>query len=367
MNRKTLIEKLKMMIGETHPLIKPIENIMKYNYIRIKNDVETGEIIKQTNGVLQGDPISPTLFNILTADCQNIINGDQTTIIMYADDMVIGSQNKVELQETVNKLEEWAHQNQLAVNEDKTFHMTFRKGGRRAAEDTITLAGSPLKTVNRYKYLGITMQTTATSFSIHVQDRTAAAIKAIYNIKNLTKLTTDTAMTLFHTTIAPIVTYGIEIIWQKLTVSDLNKIEKVKASFMKRITGTGKTAPSRLIYELMRETYFIEDIRITYLLPSTEPYQKAVKVREQKRKEINEEFYTSSAMTDRNWTRECQTLRHVVTRLAIHGFHHKVCENKKFHQPTEDCRCALCGDKCKLYHITECKNRTKSINEYSKE
>jgi hypothetical protein len=61
--------------------------------------------------------------------------------------------------------------------------------------------------------------------------------------------------------------------WDKLTIGDLNKIEKIKAMFMKRAMGVGKTAPSRLVYQLMRETYFVEDIRLQHHLPSTRKMQ----------------------------------------------------------------------------------------------
>jgi hypothetical protein len=69
--------------------------------------------------------------------------------------------------------------------------------------------------------------------------------------------------------------------------------------FMKRALGVRKTAPSRLVYQLMRETYFVEDIR----LPSTGPYQELIKSRDRKREEIDPEFYNTTAMLERTWSR----------------------------------------------------------------
>ena len=65
----------------------------------------------------------------------------------------------------------------------------------------------------------------------------------------------------------------LELVWEKLMVSDLDRLEKIKTCFLKRPLGLGKTAPSRMTYELARETFFIEYIRIR-LLPSTGPYKK---------------------------------------------------------------------------------------------
>jgi hypothetical protein len=247
-------------------------------------------------------------------------------MILYADDMVIGSPSKTEVKTTIKELEKWAKENDLALNQEMTVQMTFRKGWRNATGDNISLLDNPLATVKKYKYLGITLQTTATSFSIHIQERAAAAaaIKAMYNIKNLTSLSTSTSMLLFSTKIAPIITYRIHIIRDKITTGELNKIEKIKAMFMKRAMGVGKTAPSRLVYQLMRVTYFVEGIRLQYHLPSTGPYQELIKSRDRKREETDPEFYNTTAMLKRTWSRECQDQRHVETRLAVHGFHHKI-------------------------------------------
>jgi retron-type reverse transcriptase len=73
MDRKILMGKLKTMIGNDHPLTIIIETFLMCNYIQIQNNAATSRKITQTIGVLQADPISPTLFNIYTADVTKII------------------------------------------------------------------------------------------------------------------------------------------------------------------------------------------------------------------------------------------------------------------------------------------------------
>ena len=69
------------------------------------------------------------------------------------------------------------------------------------------------------------------SFAYQIQERATAAIKAIYGKKNLKKHTT-TAMALFKNVITPIVTYGIEIVWEKLTVKEtLRRLRKSKRAY----------------------------------------------------------------------------------------------------------------------------------------
>ena len=152
----------------------------------------------QTNGVLQGDPISPLLFNITIADITKVIHSPSVTMYLYVDDIVIGSPNRTDLQTTIDSLEEYAEENNLLINTDKTVQMIFRKGGRIAAADKITYKGEELKVVNSFKYLGVTLQPTITSFRSHIRERCFAAIRSIYDIENPTRLSLTTAMYLFY-------------------------------------------------------------------------------------------------------------------------------------------------------------------------
>ena len=62
-------------------------------------------------------------------------------------------------------------------------------------------------------------------------------------------------------------------------------------------------------------------------------------------REIWEDFYCTGAMIDRNCTGTNQELIHVVTRLAVHDFHHKVYSNEQFHNPYNGHVCKICGNK----------------------
>ncbi|KAJ4425686.1 hypothetical protein ANN_27882 [Periplaneta americana] len=113
--------------------------------------------------------MSPTLFNISTADVNIITQGLDVTIILYADNMVLGSSK------TVDRLEDWATDIDFKINKNKTVMMILRNAGRMAAEDKITLQGEKLQRVNYFRYLGITLQTTGLSFKIHIRESTTGA------------------------------------------------------------------------------------------------------------------------------------------------------------------------------------------------
>ena len=53
----------------------------------------------------------------------------------------------------------------------------------------------------------------------------------------------------------------------------MEKLEKVKTRFIKRVIRASKQAPNRMVYMLGRETFFLEDIM---LLPATEPYKEVI-------------------------------------------------------------------------------------------
>ena len=193
--------------------------------------------------------MSPHLFNIAAMDLILATATEGVKTYIYADDTVMISREIDSLQMTINKLVEWAENND-DTQQRKTVIMTFKRGGRQARGDIIKIQDIPLEVVNSYKYLCIKLQTQGTTFTEHIKDKAASAVKAMHDIKHLNKVSLETAMKLFNAKIAPIITYGLELIWEHLTKRNLEKIEKVKATFMKKLLGVSKYTPSRLTYEL---------------------------------------------------------------------------------------------------------------------
>ncbi|KAJ4440452.1 hypothetical protein ANN_08593 [Periplaneta americana] len=146
-----------------------INHLLTYNEVRIQDGKTTSAPIVQTNGILQGDPISTLLFNLVTTDITSIIQNPAVVMYLYADGIVISWRNRGELQAIMDRLEEYAEDNSLTVNTSKTVKIVFRRGGKIAAGDKIIYKGEELKVVNSFNYLGITLQTTVTSFRNHIE------------------------------------------------------------------------------------------------------------------------------------------------------------------------------------------------------
>jgi hypothetical protein len=60
------------------------------------------------------------------------------------------------------------------------------------------------------------------------------------------------------------------------------------------------------------------------LLPNTAAYDDLLQELNTKWMEIRLEFYCTDAMGNTEWMRANYTLRHLMTRFAVHGFH-KIC------------------------------------------
>ena len=167
-------------------------------------------------------------------------------------------------------------------------------------------------------------------------------------------------MKLFNIKVIPIIMYGIELFWIHLNKNNLARIERVKALYLKRVMHLSKYTPSRLVYVLARESFCIEDIRSLHQLP----YQELLRDLQEKKNEIWADFYCTDAMIEREWTRSGYELRHVMTRFAVHGFHHRICATKNFHEVNKTCICELCGKACDRYHVALCKERTLTLTKF---
>lgn len=365
--RENIKGKLEEMLGPENYLATTTINMLKHNTITIDNNIERSKAVTQTNGVLQGDPLSPLLYNIATADIIQAVTTESTKAYLYADDMALSSKNHEDLQNSLNKLATWAEENGLKINISKSALMIFRRGGKVAEKEKLKIGSEKLEVVNDYKYLGITMQTSGTTFNKHVKQKAIAAIAAMRDIRQIREISLETAMKIFKTKIIPILTYGIHIIGEYLKLRDLKVLENIKALYLKKVLGVSKYTPSRYVYLLTREPFLIEDLRYNLLLPSTTAYNKLLAERQQKREEVEELFYCTSAMIDRSWTKPNQEMRSVVNRLAVHGFHHKLCKTTTYHTASDLCVCKLCNEKCTKYHVLSCKENKKTITELSSE
>lgn len=95
-DRKILLETLKN-INIKGKMYNSIKNIIS-NFLKIDNGVETSNNILQQNiGVIQGDPLSSTLFLVSIKSLSDLLTNREVSILMFADDLAIYSTDLKEL------------------------------------------------------------------------------------------------------------------------------------------------------------------------------------------------------------------------------------------------------------------------------
>jgi hypothetical protein len=237
--------------------------------------------------------------------------------------------------------------------------MKFRRGGKLLATDSITCNGTALEFVNSYKYLGFLFQPSGKTFIKHVADRCRLGQLAMLSISKLPLLSLGTAIKLFDIKISPIVTYGTQVIWPYLSVSDLRQLEKVKTMYLKHAMCLSKFTKSRLVYKLAECDFFVKQIQMQFNLPQTQTFDSFILERQSKSLDIDFEFYYTPAMEFKFWKASNFPNRHIFTRFSCHGFHHAFCNTFIFHECCISCICKYCNSTCGLYHYFRCTENNK--------
>jgi hypothetical protein len=125
---------------------KLIRNILRENSIQIDDTIAKSQPLQQTNGVLQGDPLSPLLFIIATADITKGIQCEKNVkFYAYADDMVLVA-NSVEGLQQCHRMGRWER---IASEQNKNRHDDVQKGRKTSYYRQNSLWGSASGTRNR--------------------------------------------------------------------------------------------------------------------------------------------------------------------------------------------------------------------------
>ena len=125
---------------------------------------------------------------------------------MYADDAVVFDTDPLELQQKLNYIVTWCNQNMLTLNVKKTQWLSV--GPQRNAHNVRLFAGNAqLDRVGNYKYLGLEIDTNL-DYHLHRQKligNVHSKINYLTTIRSF--LTTSAALTIYKSTILPLIDY----------------------------------------------------------------------------------------------------------------------------------------------------------------
>ncbi|CAB3387087.1 Hypothetical predicted protein [Cloeon dipterum] len=342
-----------------------LAEMLDANFLTVRDGVSVSEPIVQSNGVKQGGSISPFLFIFALSDINSLFaDFPNVKIILFADDMVLLSSSLDDIRRSLELLISYLAFRELELNFDKCKILKFRNKGRGRLKNTDSLIvhNMPIEFVNEFTYLGVVFQASGISFSKHVAKKVRAAILATAALKNLAKSSLSTALKLFDLAIAPIASYGIQVIWPYLTLNDLQKLETAKSRFLKKALCLSKFMKSRLAYKLADTEFFVDKLCSRFSLPRTQNYNKFIDNQLFKISEIDPEFYGAPAMVNPSWKSVCYDMRHALTRHACHDFHFLLCKTKNYHSSAiGECVCKFCDKNIGFYHFFSCDKNEMSL------
>ena len=264
-SRTALLYKLGCL-GIKGPMLNLLRNMYLDSSYIIKCNGEYSIPLKSLSGVKQGCNLSPLLFNLFINDihsifstsCQPVkINDWNINSLSFADDLVILSESRSGLAESLNKLNTYCDEWGLKINPSKTNVMIFNRAfSNKIRNETFCIGPDVITTTNSYCYLGVEITSTG-SFHKATDKLYKKALGALYKIFSCIDIksnypNTQLLLKLFDTLIQPIVLYGSEI-WGTVLTQRNNPLFKFFNKFYKTILGVpGYSSTTGVHFELGR-------------------------------------------------------------------------------------------------------------------
>ena len=248
-----------------------ILNVIKSMYSKLKSCVKVNNVCSEffevSVGLMQGESLSPILYSLYVNDMeielikQNYKSYELRTLnlylLMYADDMVLFSEDINDLQKLINTVNVYSNKYDLYINLTKTKIVVFRNRGKVKNEEKWYLNGNLIEICNEFTYLGLLLYYNGNFVNTQkkLSEQGRKAVFSLFNKIQDDYYNQETLLSLFDTYVASILNYCCEV-W---SVHKAPEIEKVHLYFLKRILKVKKSTVNNMLYcELGRLPLYIE-------------------------------------------------------------------------------------------------------------
>ena len=205
---------------------------------RFQHTLVDGELSKKcsvVSGVPQGSVLGPLLFVLYLDSLMKSLsdNNVTTTVYAYADDLKILSNNKQDLQNTLNVIQKWAKDWDFLIQPVKSEHIFFSTKPI-SSDSQFFINEKPIPHCNTVKDLGITLSSNF-KWSAHISKLASKANYLSFNIlRSFKSLEPSLYINLYKSHIRPLLEYNTPI-WYPTLRTDVRTVEKVQRKFTRRL------------------------------------------------------------------------------------------------------------------------------------
>uniref|UniRef100_A0A023FB05 Putative endonuclease-reverse transcriptase n=1 Tax=Triatoma infestans TaxID=30076 RepID=A0A023FB05_TRIIF len=245
-------------LGVSGKIIRILINLYEHANLKLlQNNQISHWQVQVTQGVLQGESLSPLLFCLYISDFEIFLRSRNLSGIkiegnvdilslLFADDIVLFADSRSDAQLKLDWVSEYCGINSLELNAKKTKTVVFRRSPKMKKILPIHYGGNVIEYVNHFTYLGIPVSSTG-KFAIAANQLTNRGISAISVINKILVAgksnSWDSKLKLFNSIVSATALYGSEI-W---SLRYLPQIEKVLTMYLKRLLLLPYRTPNYLV------------------------------------------------------------------------------------------------------------------------
>jgi len=182
---------------------------------------ELSDISSIFASVIQGSALGPASYVVNTGDLRPVTIGNE--IIKYADDtyLIVSAENTSSCQPELDNISQWASDNNLRLNINKTFEIIFNHRGNRGTSAVLPPTLPNIQRVTIIKALGITI-TSQLSMNLHVDTPVESCGKTLYGLRVLRAhgMSDDFTQEVFRSIVTAKLTYASQAWSGFCTASD---------------------------------------------------------------------------------------------------------------------------------------------------
>lgn len=260
-----LLYKIKKILPPSYYLL--LNSYLKERFFAVSSGAEILNISPILAGVPQGAVLSPTLFNIYTADQPT---HPDTSVAEYADDKVIFSTHadplivSTSLQNHLDLLSSWYSQWRVKINETKSINTTFTL--KLQLPPPVSLNNQLIPRSDTVKYLGLYFDKKL-NWAKHIHMTKLSLNRRLSILRSImgktSNLNLKSKINLYNLLLKPIWTYGIQL-WGAAKKTNVNKIQVVQSKILRLITNAPPYVSNDTLHTDLHIPYVREVAKLHY-------------------------------------------------------------------------------------------------------